>query len=289
MIKHNFSFVDSCSPYTVTLSPGQYLFELWGASGGSTPDASGGKGAYVSGILSLRSKKVFYVFVGGQGQNGVKIASRTNASCNGGGSGGNPYSSSFYGGGSGGGSTDIRINRPIDSRIIVAAGGGGAGYRYKGGNAGELESDDAAGYPPIFSKGANQTNGYSKIEGEQGRSGENSGWGAEGNGGGGGGYYCGFSSQASGVNTNAPGAGGSSFISGYHNKLFPGFHFLKPMMIGGGKTMKDADNLASYKEGHTGNGLALITKIRDIKTINQNIINVHFFMFFIIFLLTYNK
>ena len=284
MLKYTFPFVDSCQPHTVTLPTGRFLFELWGASGGSTRYASGGKGAFVSGILNVRNKIKIYVYIGGQGADGSYSIERTRASCNGGASGGNAISTKYLSGASGGGSTDIRINESIESRILVAAGGGGACHGYKGGNAGELSSDDAKGYYPSFSKGANQTNGFLKLEGEPGRSGTHSSNGAEGNGGGGGGYFGGFSKQESGNFTNAPGAGGSSFISGYHNIPITDFYVWKPVMIGGGRSMKKADDTTSYEVGHTGNGFATITKIGDFVTINSSIINIHLFMLFMIFL-----
>ena len=37
-----------CTPYEVTLSPGKYIFEAWGSSGGGS---SPGKGAYTKGTF----------------------------------------------------------------------------------------------------------------------------------------------------------------------------------------------------------------------------------------------
>ena len=39
-----------CTPYEVTLSPGKYIFEAWGSSGGGS---SPGKGAYTKGTIFL--------------------------------------------------------------------------------------------------------------------------------------------------------------------------------------------------------------------------------------------
>lgn len=77
---------------------GWYRIELWGASGNGT---SGGKGAYVTGIVWLQEGQMFFIKVGGSTE-------------------GKP-----------GGSTDIRIiesNEKIGlaSRLMVAAGGGTA-------------------------------------------------------------------------------------------------------------------------------------------------------------------
>ena len=248
---------------------------MWGASGGSTRYAAGGKGAFVSGVLNILKKKVFYVYIGGQGQNGAYVKAITKESCNGGASGGSPIDAKFVSGGSGGGSTDIRINESIDSRILVAAGGGGACHIYNGGNAGALESNDVKGYS-LFSKGASQTNGYSKLYGQPGRAGTYRDFGSEGNGGGGAGYYGGFSSQNSGAKTNTPGAGGSSFISGFHNDRVSGFYFFQPLMKKGGEIMKNASETTQYNVGHVGDGFAIITKIGELITDNKSIISINF-------------
>ena len=58
-----------CSPYEMSLSPGLYKFELWGAQGGDARyqnvqdmrKGSGGRGAYVSGILQINTTRTFYL------------------------------------------------------------------------------------------------------------------------------------------------------------------------------------------------------------------------------------
>ena len=49
-------------------------------------------------------------------------------------------------GASGGGATDIRVDLNLNSRIMVAGGGGGVGFKYNGGNAGGLEGEEGLGY-----------------------------------------------------------------------------------------------------------------------------------------------
>ena len=248
MTTNVFPFVESCQPYTVTLTPGTYIFELWGASGGAT-SVKGGNGAFVSAVLKLKNKQTFQVHVGGKGEDGSKNFSRTNSSCNGGASGGKPSDSIYYSGGAGGGATDVRLNDSIDSRILVASGGGGAGHAAQGGDGGALESS-----PVRNSKGATQTDGFSKGAGQPGRDATPASGGSEGNGGGGGGYFGGFSCQETGVNTAAGGTGGSSFISGYKkNNYVSHYSFTNPIMLSGSQTVK-------YKE----NGYAIITRLENI-------------------------
>ena len=104
-------------PYEYEFSPGKYLFQLWGGSGGGL---SPGYGSFVSGVLYLRSQVRLYFYVGEKGQDGGS------PTFNGGGSSGSK-------GSSGGGSSDIRLYNgswanitSLKSRIIVASGGGGS-------------------------------------------------------------------------------------------------------------------------------------------------------------------
>ena len=55
----------------MTLTPGTYKLECWGAQGGGT-NGTPGKGGYSTGILTLNSPTQLSVYVGGQG-----TASRT--------------------------------------------------------------------------------------------------------------------------------------------------------------------------------------------------------------------
>ena len=138
----------TCEPYTVELQRGYYLFELWGAQGGDGRymneqifrENSGGKGAFVSGMITIKQKTKFYLYIGGKGenQNSIYKGDYSFGGFNGGGNGGidmndpgdsNPPES----GAGGGGSTDIRLIDESDdklnslkSRIIVAGAGGGS-------------------------------------------------------------------------------------------------------------------------------------------------------------------
>ncbi len=85
---------------------------------GQSANRSGGLGAKVDGTVDVQSGADLQVLVGGDGGDG---------GFNGGG----------YGNGRGGGASDVRTSDALDSRLIVAAGGGGAGTDRDGGNAGE--------------------------------------------------------------------------------------------------------------------------------------------------------
>ncbi|NLZ95000.1 MAG: hypothetical protein GX921_04135, partial [Bacteroidales bacterium] len=146
-MKHILSSVQTftyttCAAQQVTLQPGTYRFEVWGASGG-TNVGKGGLGGYSKGELTLSESTSAFVNIGQQG------GTYSSYNCNGGGKG----SSSSYA--SGGGGTDIRlISNSLYSRIIVAGGGGGAadysaehggyGGGSKGGN-GENGNDSGRG------------------------------------------------------------------------------------------------------------------------------------------------
>lgn len=106
----------------VTLPPGRYKLECWGAQGGYRSNASyGGKGGYAQGELSLDIETILYVYAGGSGN-----MCGTSGGFNGGGS------RSTYPGG--GGASDIRIGADsLYARVIVA--GGGSGFVWAGSNA----------------------------------------------------------------------------------------------------------------------------------------------------------
>jgi hypothetical protein len=136
----------------VTLPPGRYKLQCWGAQGGNSGSYSGtgSKGGYSEGEITLTEVTTLYIFVGGKGGNGSST-SLVNGGWNGGGGsvGRSSYNSSNTYGISypacGGGATDIalvtsgmsysggRTNRTsasLLSRFIVAGGGAGGSARY---------------------------------------------------------------------------------------------------------------------------------------------------------------
>ena len=105
----------------VTLNPGKYILECWGAQGGYRTDSSkGGKGGYSVGTIDLQASTKLFVYVGGQ-------ATTTSGGFNGGGS-----RSSYNGGGGwyGGGGV-----YPDSSGDDDKGGGGGSGFVWQGSNA----------------------------------------------------------------------------------------------------------------------------------------------------------
>ena len=214
----DYDYIASTQTFAVPID-GTYKVELWGAVGASYDDRyHGGNGGYTSGLIKLNKGTNLYVYVGGTNICKEGTAGWTFIGYNGGGAAGgeNWPNRNFCGGG---GATDIRIENAnwdnfdsLKSRIMVAAGGGGANwyteyYSAIGGAAGGLVSyigktnanDPTTGsvaptiYPssqtsgPYFGKGVNEVTA-----------------------GGGGGYYGGNSASWTG------GAGGSSFISGHN-------------------------------------------------------------------------
>ncbi|HBG7416052.1 TPA: hypothetical protein KRE86_004285, partial [Clostridioides difficile] len=118
----------------VTLKPGKYKLECWGASGGGRFDewTECAKGGYSKGELTLKKETILYVYAG---ESGYKKFSNLSdwAGFNGGGRGPNqgvdPKFTTC-----GGGATDIRLiggvwndEQGLLSRIIVAGGGGSIG------------------------------------------------------------------------------------------------------------------------------------------------------------------
>jgi len=231
-----FDFVENIEPveleytgnyqeYMAKLS-GYYYIEASGAQG-STSGGTGGLGSLTSGYIYLYQGEKIYAYVGG-------AADGLNGGYNGGGNGSARAStnSAYKDGGGGGGATDIRYffnYTPtvgelewntilgLNSRIMVAAGGGGGSYisaNYAGGNAGTLIGLTGTGRT-LTIDGGSQIGGYKFGEGQEGFPASSSySWGESGRGGGGAGYYGGAASQT-GANGIAGGGGGSSFISGY--------------------------------------------------------------------------
>jgi hypothetical protein len=206
---------------------GCYEFTLYGASGGNN-ESGKGNGAMVTGQIWLKAGTVLYLYIGGQGLNGVGSVGGFN--------GGGDTASGTQGGG-GGGATDIRLSSGawndttgLRNRIMVAGGGGGHNDVQStlidgDGNGGTLTGGGGNAHPSVglsyAGKGATQTaggagNSYGSGSGTGGfgyggyGGDRNSGTDHHVGGGGGGGYYGG-----GGAVWHAGGGGGSSFISGY--------------------------------------------------------------------------
>lgn len=226
---------DTYEEWEVPVS-GYYKIEAWGGSGGAYSTYTSGKGAYTSGIISLEKGEILYIYTGKSGTKAANSSIITLGSFGGGGA--------YYNSGTGGGSTDIRCfvsnnrciknnanlawddNTGLNSRIMVAAGGGGTGVfsaTLIGGDAGALIGFDGANLNSSYlggGHGGSQKSGGTYGVGNAlgtvgtfgigGTGGYQSSY-SQGSGAGGSGYYGGGGGSA----RNGGGAGGSSYISGY--------------------------------------------------------------------------
>jgi len=270
------------SPVVVTLMRGVYLFECWGAQGGTgCKDGSyafaGGKGAYTSGIIYLSNECNFYLYIGGVGKS-PKCVKNTIADggWNGGGAGGEDYNDDDSSG-SGGGATDIRITiDDIFSRIMVAAGGSGSAFGSYGAPGGALFGlrKTSASINDVAASSTNQTNGHALGQGQNGAR-----FFYIPSSGAGGGYYGGYSSsgyQLAADSHLAVSNSGSSFISGHPQcnsvsssgshtgspNHYSGFIFFNTSMKSGVESMVTPTGSGSMI-GNSGNGAVRITFVKD--------------------------
>ena len=241
---------------SVTLKPGKYVLECWGAQGGNGCTGhsyKGGAGGYSKGTLTLAKTETLYIYVGGQG---VSAAASGNGNIreggfNGGGSG-RDWGSTGNGGGGGGGASDIRIiTDNFYARVIVAGAGGGAsdnGAGGAGGGTSGISSSSSAG-TATGGSGFGQAAASSYTSGECG--------------GGGGGWYGGYG----GSSENYSGGGGSGYVytsssaSNYPSGclLNSSYYLTDAQTIAGNQTFKSPTN--TNETGHSGNGYCRITVI----------------------------
>lgn len=241
---------------TVTLKPGRYKLECWGAQGGYRSSSSyGGLGGYSVGEISLEKQTTLYVYVGGSGNTG-----KTNGGFNGGGK------RATYPGG--GGATDIRVGTDsLYARVIVAGGGGSDGATNKNGMYGGGETGGAATQNyGSGGGGGTQTSGGTGGSGNAGTFGQGGEGKAASNGyagaGGGGWYGGGGSYPDSSGDDDRGGGGGSGFVwtgknapSGY---LLGSAYYLTNASTKAGNTSFTAPG-GSTETGHSGDGYARIT------------------------------
>ena len=212
--KTEFNYTGNYQEYEVK-ETGYHKIQCWGADGGysvgnGSQRANGGTGGYTSGIIYLEKGEKIYIYVGGHGEDAT-VGKDSQNGYNGGGLGTWDHEDDETAG-AGGGATDIRLIanewndfESLKSRIMVAAGGGGASWETEGGAGGGLEGLTNR----KISVPGTQTSGYKFGIGQDGYgTGKN-----DGVGGAGGGYYGGTTSNyADGAEA---GAGGSSYVSGY--------------------------------------------------------------------------
>lgn len=241
---------------TVTLKPGRYKLECWGAQGGYRSSSSyGGLGGYSVGEISLEKQTTLYVYVGGSGNTG-----KTNGGFNGGGK------RATYNGG--GGATDIRVGTDsLYARVIVAGGGGSDGATNRNGmyGGGETGGSSTQSYGS-GGGGGTQTAGGTGGSGNAGTFGQGGEGKAASNGfagAGGGGWYGGGGSYPDGSgDDDRGGGGGSGFVwtgqnapNGY---LLGSAYYLTNTSTKAGNTSFTAPGGAA-ETGHSGDGYARIT------------------------------
>lgn len=197
----------------------EYKFTLYGAAAGDSFDNQprGGKGGRVIGSKTFAASTKLYIYVGQRGGKGHRAdqaadQSRYNyAGWNGGGRG-------THGGSGGGGCTDIRTSKAnLQSRILVAAGGGGCGSGqctrnggHGGGTTGLPASDNQA-YGGSQTAGGKNNCGNSACAGRFGKGGNFCNQNDSGGGG------CGWWGGSASCSSNRPGAGGSSYFGGMNS------------------------------------------------------------------------
>lgn len=163
--ENNYSYSGGYQEFTVPYT-GTYKFECWGARGGKSRingslGGTPGKGGYAKGEILLKKGEKYYVYIGQQGTDAV-VGKDSAATWNGGGLGTWDHSDNETSG-AGGGATDIRLvggnwnnSESLASRIMVAGGGGGASWTYKGGAGGGISGSNG-----VKAKSGTQTTGYS--------------------------------------------------------------------------------------------------------------------------------
>lgn len=186
---------------------------LNGAGGGNNarlaPFAKkGGQGGNVVATLSVQSGDLLELTIGSRGLNG----SSTVGFPGGGKADGGTLASQL--GGSGGGYSEVKLNGTI---VLVAAGGGGAGFTYKGGDGGGFfGADGSEGVSTVTTGGTQTLGGSGLISGTFHQGGNVQGGNIfYGRGGGGGGYYGGGAGGTTGSGSGTRflgGGGGSSFV-----------------------------------------------------------------------------
>ena len=257
-----YSYTGNIQTFSATANK-VYLFEVWGAKGGSGINSEdgnyGGKGGYSYGLYTTNAPTNLYVVVG---QTGTASFSFT-----GGYNGGGSSLTNVEKSAGGGGATHIAlksgvlsslINTP-NSVLIVAGGGGGGPDLCTGGYGGGLVGGDGLKFNSndVVAKGGSQSSGGAAGLSSEGSKAATGSFGAGGNGwvdysqnpggAGGGGWYGG-----GGIGYAGSGGGGSGHIG--PNVIGE--------TIGGNKTIPAASTTSSATEtGHSDNGYAIISTL----------------------------
>ena len=295
----NFDYTGSVQ--TATLTPGAYKLECWGGQGGNSNQSNGtygngGKGGYSTGILNVSTNTTIYITVGGQGQNGI-LNTRTAGGFNGGGDG---YGTHNFGvGGGGGGASDISLMSPVFShssyfinnirdtnsllsRIIVAGGGGSAGYDVSNNAANGGAGGGTTGQDGLSNRVYHGTGGKQTTFGTGGSSEESNRYSVQAK------FGCGAS--ASNSTDVAPGGGGGWYGGGLHCDSAGGgsgyvytpttaSNYPSGCLLNSAYYLSNAQTIAGNQSfpsptggtetGHSGNGYVRITKLTDVIYLTQ--------------------
>ncbi|MCC0744764.1 hypothetical protein KGF43_19925 [Clostridioides sp. ZZV14-6044] len=162
------------SEQSITLKPGKYKLECWGAGGGAYSASRTKPGGYSKGEITLKKETTLYVYVGQSGYNVSTSGNSGYHTFNGGGLGAFVNYKDTVGIKSylGGGATDIRLiggkwdnEQGLLSRIIVAGGGGSNGFNNNtiggggGGTTGLSATIPIANSTNLTLHGGSQTSG----------------------------------------------------------------------------------------------------------------------------------
>ena len=140
-IKYDYEYEAEAQEFNVPVD-GTYKIELWGAAGNYYPENMKdeiGKGSYTSGNIELKKGTNLYIYTGQNDQTKGSFNSKAyNAGSSAAGVKEYPRTKGYHNSSSGGGATDVRLingnwdnQKSLESRIMVAAGGGGTQY-FKG-------------------------------------------------------------------------------------------------------------------------------------------------------------
>ena len=249
-----FSYTGSQQTFTVPAGVSTITIKVWGAQGGNSGYysssgncATGGKGGYSTGTLSVSSGNTVYIYVGGQGEgySSCSTQMQNTGAKDGGWNGGGGNSVTGPGGTGGGGASDVRYGGTgTSNRKIVGGGGGGGGNAENstrlsnggagGGTSGQTMATNTQFYSRSPGNGATQSSGNSNGVGSTANQNLS--------GGGGGGYYGG----GKGDNSTG-GGGGSGYIGGVSDAE----------TIAGNASMPDPDG--GTMTGREGNGIIVIS------------------------------
>ena len=280
------SISTDCHPISKTLSPGKYLLECYGAQGGtglidSKLDKPGGKGAYASGVLVLKKRTTFHLYIGGRGENGIdaRMVSSKGGWNGGGNSGKDTEETDPDTPGGGGGTTDIRLviaptgeestnEESLNSRIIVAAGGSGSCANAYGAPGGDITGYQISepNVEEYYPSETSQTTGNRKGKGADGLDNE-----YIPESGAGGGYYGGNKGETTGevhVGYKGVSSSGSSYVAGYEgcpsfsHSLGSNFNSVlyHPIIKNGFSSFLKLESY-DFEIGHEGNGAIKITTL----------------------------